>query len=121
MNESGYKRKVRALLQERGWLVWCVADRYHAGRPDLIAFRAGRCVALELKWLQSRPQKRSVAPLMTDIQRHELCELIDHGIRAWVLIGSPVGHWLVSGDLAQHTTLPSDVCRVDLPNLPEVM
>jgi len=106
MNESTYKRRVRALMTRAGWHVWCVADRYHAGRPDLIAFRQGQAVALELKWLPSRPTRRALLALVTPTQAHELEALARVDIPGYVLVGSPGRHWLVPGPLVRHMILP---------------
>ena len=63
MNEADVSTKVRVALEEAGAPCWKVSDRFHAGRPDLIACYQGQLIMIEMKIWPNQP---------TDIQKYEL-------------------------------------------------
>ena len=49
MNEAYVTTKLKEALIDEGFEVWKVSDRFNASRPDLLMFREGMTVAIEVK------------------------------------------------------------------------
>lgn len=76
MNESYVSRKLRLALVSLGAVCWKTSDRFHASRPDLLLFKDGQCVAIEMKIHPNEP---------TALQELTLSELSAAGIMTYVI------------------------------------
>lgn len=80
MNESSVSAKLRVALVSLGAVVWKLSDRFHASRPDLLIFNAGKCIVAEVKIHPNKPTK---------LQEFTLTELYNVNIPTYVITYFP--------------------------------